>query len=116
MKDFKLNQRGDVFLDEKDIQYIEGMELIGQKVRQVLLTQIGEWGLDQEEGIDHYSMLTKNPNYDYIEDNVKLALLQVDEDLEIESFSCEENKQLRKLLVNFSFRKGEYVASASINI
>lgn len=101
MDDFLLNDRGDVVIKDRRIQMTSGNDLIAQKVRQVILTNNGEWWLNAAEGIDRYALFQKNPNYDFIEDNIKQGLLQVDDTFKITSFSC-TLKGNRELLVEFT--------------
>ena len=101
MKDFMLDENGELVIENGKIQLVEDKELTAQKTRQVLRTHIGEWKYDPEEGIDRYVMFTKKPNYDLVEDNVKSGLLQVDESMRITRFVCTE-KENRELEIRFS--------------
>ncbi|WP_405381214.1 hypothetical protein [Phascolarctobacterium sp.] len=83
MKTFKLDQNGDVVIKDNKIEYVEGVEIIAQTVRQVLGTNLGEWFNDEEEGIDRYVILTKNPNYDLIQDTINTAVQQVADSLNV---------------------------------
>jgi phage baseplate assembly protein W len=102
MDGFKIDENGDVIVNDTDIELTNNNELIAQTVRQILKTNLGEWWLNEDEGIDLYSMLCKNPNYDQIEDNVKNALLQVDNTFELLTFEHTYNN--RKLTINFTAR------------
>ena len=51
MKDFLLDSLGDVVISHHDIALVHGMDLLMQKLHQVLSTNNGEWWLDKEEGI-----------------------------------------------------------------
>ena len=102
MDGFKINNSGDVVVSYNDIVMISDNDLIAQTVRQVLKTNLGEWWLNADEGIDVYSVLCKNPNYDQIEDNIKNALLQVDSTFELLTFEHTYNN--RKLTINFTAR------------
>lgn len=84
MKTFKLDQRGDVVINNQQIELVEGVELITQTLRQVLSTNFGEWFGDVEEGIDFQAILTKNPNYDLIKDTINTAVKKVADSLEVE--------------------------------
>ena len=81
MKSFKLDQDGDVVIKNNQIEFVEGVQLIAQTVRQVLGTNLGEWFGDEKEGIDFYVILTKNPNYDLIQDTINTAVQQVADSL-----------------------------------
>ena len=84
MKTFKLDQDGDVVIKNNQIELVEGVELIAQTVRQVIGTNLGEWFGDEKEGIDFYVILTKNPNYDLIQDTINTAVQQVADSLGVE--------------------------------
>ena len=100
MKGFMLDEKGDVVIKNNDIKLTDGKELIAQTVKQIIGTNLGEWFLNKDEGIDRYALLTKNPNYDEIRDNIRSALLQVDDTFEITSFEHSEEK--RKLTIKFT--------------
>lgn len=103
MKTFKLDQYGDVVITNNKIEYVEGIELIAQTVRQVIGTNLGEWFNDEEEGIDRYVILTKNPNYDLIQDTINTAVQQVADSLEVklEADNFTFNLQGRSLTISF---------------
>ena len=92
MKDFMLDENGELVIKNGKIPYVSDKELKAQKVRQVLRTHNGEWEFDTDEGINRYSMLTKNPNDEEIEDNIRSGLMQVDEDFRITEYRRTENK------------------------
>lgn len=83
MKTFKLDQYGDVVITNNKIEYVEGVELIAQTIKQVLNTNLGEWFNDKKEGIDFHVILTKNPNYDLIQDTINTAVQQVADSLNV---------------------------------
>ena len=107
MDGFMLDDKGDVVIetDERtnrsDIVTVSDNDLIEQTVRQVLRTNLGEWWLNEDEGIDFYVILTKNPNFDEIRDTINLGLLQVDESFVISEFNCKLEKD-RKLTISFT--------------
>lgn len=106
MKTFKLDQDGDVVILNGQIELVEGVELIAQTVRQELATNIGEWLGDngEDEGIDFSVILTKNPNYDLIQDTINTAVQRVADglgvELETDNFAFELVG--RSLTINFS--------------
>ena len=93
MKTFKLDQFGDVVISNEQIELVEGVELIAQTVKQVISTNLGEWFSDTTEGIDFHVILTKNPNYDLIQDTINTAVQKVADalgvELETDSFTFE---------------------------
>lgn len=84
MKTFKLDQYGDVVIKDNQIELVEGLDLVVQTLKQVLGTNLGEWFGDEDEGIDFYAILTKNPNYDLVHDTIETAVQKVADSLEIE--------------------------------
>lgn len=84
MKTFKLDSNGDVVINNNQIELVEGLELVVQTLKQVLNTNLGEWFSDEEEGIDYHVILTKNPNYDLIQDTIETAVQQVADSLNVE--------------------------------
>lgn len=84
MKTFKLDHNGDVVITNGKIELVEGVELVVQTLRQVLATNLGEWFGDKEEGIDFYAILTKNPNYDIVQDTINTAVRKVADGLGVE--------------------------------
>lgn len=111
MKTFKLDQDGDVVIKDNKIEYVEGIEIIAQTIKQVLGTNLGEWFNDEEEGIDRYVILTKNPNYDLIQDTINTAVQQVADSLEVklETDDFTFDKRGRELTITFLLvvNKGE---------
>lgn len=84
MKTFKLDKYGDVVINNNKIELVYDIEMIIQTIKQVLNTNLGEWFGNEEEGIDFHVILTKNPNYDLIQDTINTAVQQVADTLEID--------------------------------
>lgn len=84
MKGFKLDQYGDVVITDGKIEMVEGIELVAQTLRHVLGTNLGEWEFEEKEGIDFYAILTKNPNYDLIQDTINTAVRYTEDKLSVE--------------------------------
>ena len=99
---FKINNDGDVVIADGQIQIVSDKELIVQKVKQLIETNLGEWEYDEREGIDRYAILAKNPLPEQVEENILSALQQVDVTFRITSFSCEKDKESRHLSISFT--------------
>lgn len=118
MKTFKLDQSGDVVIKDKKIELVHDNDMIVQTIKQVLNTNLGEWFGDAEEGIDYSVILTKNPNYDLIQDTINTAVQQVADMLSIEietdnfNFSLED----RKLYIDFEIYIDSAEESTSIQL
>lgn len=89
MKNFLLDNDGDVVIENGRIQMTSGADLTAQTFRQVIATKLGEWEYNPGEGMDFSVLLTKNYNVDLIRDAIESAAKQVDEDAEITDFSFE---------------------------
>ena len=95
-----LLKKGDVVIKNNDIAIIGGKELTMQTIACLLKTNLGEWYLNEDEGINTFCMLAKNPNYDEIKDNVLLALHQIDESFVLLSFDADVDDE-RNLTLSF---------------
>ena len=103
MKGFALARdndfRRDVVIKDRDIVLVDGDELLRQTCECVIQTNLGEWFINPEEGIDFHEILIKNPDYDEIRAQIQLGLQQVDDTFSITSFEYELTE--RKLEVKF---------------
>ena len=61
MRDFALDDAGDILLEADDIALCEGTAQEIQKIRQVLGTKLGEWKYDAQEGMDLDVFLQRTP-------------------------------------------------------
>lgn len=108
MKTFKLDHNGDIVFKDKKIELVHDNEMVKQTIKQVLNTNLGEWFYDEEEGIDYSIILTKNPNYDLIQDTINTAVQQVADmlsvDIETDNFNFEVVG--RELTINFELTIG----------
>ena len=104
MKTFKLDQNGDVVIKKNKIELVEGVELVAQTIKQVIGTNLGEWEKDENEGIDFSVILTKNPNFDLVQDTINTAVQKVADtlgvELETDNFVIETNN--RNLSISFT--------------
>ena len=109
MKDFKLTESGDIELFGKDISMVHGEELTNQKVKTVISTNLQEWFLNGEQGIDFSVLMGKNPQIEVIKQAIEDTLKQVDETFKLESFN--HTIEGRTLNIDFTAtnEKGETV-------
>ena len=109
MKTFQLDEFGDVVIKNGEIQMVKDMDLVVQTLKQVLNTNLGEWFGDEEEGIDYRVILTKNPNYELIQDTMQTAVQSVADslnmELEVDDFTFEENG--RELTIHFTIQNAK---------
>ena len=99
MKCFSLDDKGDVIVNKNRIEMVEGSNLIIQKIRQILLTNYGEWWLDKKEGLDQRSIVVKNPNYQLIRDEIRQAVNQIDNSLVVDNIEFAEDSANRHLVI-----------------
>lgn len=99
MKDFKVDNHGDLVIAKNDLQFVQNKDLTAQKCRLVLSTNKGEWLLNRDEGINFNAILVKNPNRDEIIDTVRDGLRQIDDTFEITEYTFEVIK--RHLILTF---------------
>lgn len=116
IKGFKLDDKGDVVIKDGKITMVDGNELLKQTIRTVLGTNQGEWFLNTSEGLNYGNILTKNPDFDVIRNEIISGLKQVDSSLKLAKFDYNFDKQSRKLVVKFTAQdqdgetvSGEYV-------
>lgn len=114
MKNFLLDENGDVVIRDNQIQMVYDKELEMQTVRQVVGTKLGEWFKNKEEGMDFSVLLVKNPNWDLIRDAINTAIKQVDEDFEIIDFEYEMVG--RKVNITFTYGSGSASDSNPVTI
>lgn len=101
MKDFALDENGDVLVENNDISIVVGDSLIKQKVTTVLKTNIGEWFFDWNQGIDQRNLLGKNTNDELARYEIGIGLRQVDKTLAITEFSYDFDRTTRKSMIRF---------------
>ena len=107
MKCFSLDNKGDVPVNKNRIEMVEGSDLIIQKIRQILLTNYGEWWLDKKEGLDQRSIFVKNPNYQLIKDEIRQAVNQIDSSLAVDNIEFVEDSANRHLIINMNINGKE---------
>lgn len=99
MRCFSLDRKGDVIIKKNKIEIVDGDDLTIQKIRQILLTNYGEWWLDKKEGLNQRDILVKNPNYQLIKDQIRQAINQVDENLVVTAIDILEDSTNRHLTI-----------------
>lgn len=95
---------GDVAISNNDIALATGIELERQVITAVLGTNKGEWFLNENEGINFRTMLTKNPDYDLIKAEIISGLNQINSDYSLTSFTHELNSD-RNLILTITISK-----------
>ena len=95
IKGFALDDKGDLIIENGDIQMAHGAELTKQTIKTVLGTQKGEWFLNWDEGINHNEILGKKR---YASQNSALDNQYIAEIEQIEQNKDALNKLLEKRL------------------
>ena len=121
MKGFKLDSTGDIdiVLNEnnkrKEIQLIDGKELIQQTLESVLGTNKGEWFLNESEGITFSNILGKNVDEEIIRNEIQQGLIQVDSSFVMTSFEMNMDAQTRTLKILFTAKNenGEEISGVT---
>lgn len=77
MKDFALDENGDILIEDRDVSYVKDKNQEIQKIRQVLGTKLGEWEYDANEGIDFAAFSQKNIDMQRIRETIQNALHEI---------------------------------------
>lgn len=97
-------KNGDVVIAKNEITIVSGLELERQMITSVLGTNTGEWFLNENEGINFRTMLTKKPDYDLIRAEIISGLNQIDSDYVLTDFKHTLDKE-RNLLLSLVITK-----------
>ena len=95
MKGFALDEKGDLLIENGEIQLVHGAELTMQTIKSVLGTQKGEWFLNSDEGVNHNEILGKKR---YASQNSALDNQYIKEIGEMESSQMALAQRLAKRL------------------
>ena len=106
MKGFLLDENGDIVIAKeksgKQIQMVEGNDLIAQKIMTVLGTNIGEWFLDDTEGIDFDFIIGKGITEDMLMTQIYSGVHQVSESFYVSDFNVDIDKKTRTATISFT--------------
>ncbi|MGI6014372.1 MAG: DUF2634 domain-containing protein [Oscillospiraceae bacterium] len=101
MKGFAMDETGDVVIANNEIMMVTGSELMRQQVQNVLRTNLEEWFLDLDEGIDYHNIIGKGITEELIRYEIERGLTQVDSTFAITEFACNIDNTKRKATVDF---------------
>lgn len=104
---FRLDENGDLLVEDGVIRTISGDGLTAQTVQTLLGTNKGEWFLNGDEGLRFRTMLGKNVTEDMIQAQIEDGLRQVDESLHLEKFRADFDRRGRSAKVLFSARRAD---------
>ncbi len=94
MRDFALDDAGDILLEADDIALCEGTAQEIQKIRQGLGTKLGEWKYDAQEGMDLDVFLQRTPEERRIREALRSGLHEINESYVLQSctYTAEERR------------------------
>jgi hypothetical protein len=104
MIDIKLDTTThDLDLSTLDLQFVDGLDYIAQKLKIRLWFLLGEWFLDTTEGVPYFEeILVKTPDISKIETILKSTILETDGVTEMLIFNTTFDRALRKFTVTFT--------------
>lgn len=114
MKDFAVDDDGDIIVEPRDIAYIYDDEEEIQKIRLVLGTNLGEWSLNESEGLDFAALFQHLPDETRIREAVQSTLLELDEDYTLTD--CTYSHEKRLLAVQISAKKQSDAVTYTVNV
>jgi hypothetical protein len=101
MKDLALDEKGDVLIENGEINLVVGDSLLRQKVMTILRTNLKEWFFDWDQGVDFDNLLGKGVGDELARYEIERGLHQVDNSFTITEFSYTPDKSTRKAKVTF---------------
>lgn len=117
MKDLKLNSRHDLFIKDRKLVLVDGVNQKAQQIKVVLLTFLGEWFLDITIGLPYFDeILVKNPDSSRIQAIFRKKIIQIKGVQSVEQLSLNFNRQTRELSVQFSARTDEGVIKDEVKV
>lgn len=101
MKDFKLDSNGDVIFLNGDLLMTNEKEDIAQSIRIILQSREGEFVLEESMGLPYENIFEKNPNFDYIEQDITEAIEQDDRISSVDevNFDFDSSNRLLKVTI-----------------
>lgn len=105
MRDFKLDENGDVVIADGDISIISDSEEVNQRIKTTLQTRLNEFEPEDDSmGLTRENMLGKAYNEDFLREDIEDAIHeQVDENIDIREISFERDMAQRSLTVEIKF-------------
>lgn len=95
----------DLVLVNYDLFLVDGQPLMQQRLKQSLIFFLGEWFLDETDGVPYYrDILKKSPDKITVESAFKTAILETPGVLELLEFNLTYDNPIRKLSVAFKVR------------
>lgn len=106
MKDLAVNvDTGDILISAGDMQLVDNLDAVEQRIRTRLRFLAGEWFLDTRVGVPYFDdILVKNPNFPDVENILKVEILETEGVEELLSFDSSFDNAARFLSVTCNIR------------
>ncbi|HAA4682692.1 TPA_asm: DUF2634 domain-containing protein [Listeria monocytogenes] len=106
MKDLFIDSAGDLVIKNDDIVMTDEISDIVQSVRMILRTREGEFYFDENSGMNHENLFVKQPNFDYIKQDIVTAIEEQEERISsVDSVLFNFDKNTRKLQVSIKMTR-----------
>ena len=113
MKDFLLDENGDIVISKGDVGIVEAQKEIAQQISQVLKSNNGEWIFNENYGINFHNLLVKTIDNEIIIDEINKGLAQCSGEVVLDTIDIKVDRQARKLLVSFYAHIGSEVITVT---
>ncbi len=106
MTDLLLNRTThDLELVNYDLSLTDSLPLMQQRLKQSLIFFLGEWFLDETDGVPYYrDILIKSPDRITVESAFKAAILETPGVLELLEFNITYENPVRSLFIAFKVK------------
>lgn len=92
---------GDLVIQQGDFQFIKGHEEVVQCCRHEIATNVGEWFLNPNMGMNHDLFLGKQTNEELMRSELQQALLREERIESVDTINFETDQKGRSLLITF---------------
>lgn len=116
MYTWKLDSTGDIVFMNNKMQIVAEDDELLQCVRHTLRTNLGEYFLNPDFGFDRYEALGEKYDANRIKDAVIACLLNISRVTAVNDVYSFYDSKKRKLLITFSFMKGEEEIKGEVNL
>lgn len=105
MRDFKLDETGDIMLDSNDVVTTADDDEIMQRVIMTLQTRLGEFEPETETGLEDENIFGKHVKSEYLEQDIRDAITdQVPDVVEIVSIEIGSPDDSRDLSIKLTLK------------
>lgn len=116
MYSWKLDATGDFVFSNNRMEIVSGDDELLQCVRHTLRTNLGEYFLNPDFGFARYEALGEKYDPNRIKDAVYAAVLSVPRVTAVNDVYSFYNAGNRKLLITFTFMKGETEIAGEVEL